>query len=1348
MNKIKGLLVSMLAVALCVLIALGSFSMMALAGNNRSGAFDSTSTEFFSDFANAQRRVRLTDRFDVPVPNDDVSLTVTAPNGLVIIDTNRTPVILSIDGTAQARGPASGDVVYEVYARQVGNYTVRFVCDEEPDYNVFEYLVNSFEDREHTIQVEETLDAFMPAFRRASRTGETAMPILDNLRLPRFFLSYTNERGEINERENVTYEVRFTPGNASIRTLGEGTPPIGSTAMESARRYGRHEIAAGQNGNLELHDLRAGVLNITFIARLNDSNSRYYTREFSINVQNHFGIDSATASAVAPTVTLSPPTLSVINMPNTHNINTRLTIPTATASDAFVNNVFIETTVTDPNGNAVRKYQLNEHGFARRDANGDPIYYQDGNGDPVYVVFNNRSPNADHRSFVPTVYGTYTIILRAYNGGGRFSQAHTYQVRVQDRLAPRIVDIDEYQIPSNWGRRRINDMDANWANGTHNFTIPFPEVVDNADDLSDLDVTITIMNPNNRTVARWVGPIVTRYEDGNRVVGFDEGVEMNTVYRSFFNMAGSDPLVTTQDLVFTDEGLLFNFNMFHWDQARLQADIERNGNWSIIYSVRDSAGNGGSGTARRQLTMSVEETLTNRERPMVGVAGFENALPDYVLIIEGRETFTVPSIAASSDRMTRLRQTYTMRANVEAGFTPGGTQSDADGRYIMDGGIRFDVVGYTEPFDVRGGEVFRVRTMYVSGNNYYFLTIVRGHEAFAIPLVVGTDHLASIILEFEVEDALGNYWRQRNEADTAWERVLRAEVPFLFAGGIVQDLELISLIGTETDLDDAQMQGREWNLGGFDIEGVEWEDYTGFEISLRDPNGAFVNTTSYSFFYDGVLSVRNITASPTVVVGEYGIYSLLIRAFDVSGISQVRAYTFKVYRAPRGYTGTGGGRAPSISSITTGQVNTAYRLEDNYIIAGHIENPLVVRRIVGPSFALAGHEFTALSVGGFQIESHLIEKGEYDDNTNLYDLWNVGDNLPVFDFASRLRRYNVIEIVKSGTPVIEVDGIMPSYMRHARPLDDETGRGGRMPYDPNVFFPGEFIHLPIFVGHTEFQNARMTVNVSFGPDQLTARQLYRRVLSNDDRSVMYMHFSGGETHTNENRNTFTANTTPSAFPYFTFDDVTTVEISGDEVEVENIPTGMWVFATDRDGYHTVSVHAQAETGSNTRTFDIRIGRTSNPAVRLNTVTLQRSAAIGEAFVHPDLIDEGGNEDWDEITITITNPDGSAIAGGTNANARFSYSTWNMSGRDPVTNFEFDRAGIFIVTVVITATGSDNVTTEVFHIEVAGDPIDTTSGWLALTIVLIIIGVALILGAIVYAVRFKPKRVENKQSQGI
>gem|GEM_PF-3099023 len=83
---------------------------------------------------------------------------------------------------------------------------------------------------------------------------------------------------------------------------------------------------------------------------------------------------------------------------------------------------------------------------------------------------------------------------------------------------------------------------------------------------------------------------------------------------------------------------------------------------------------------------------------------------------------------------------------------------------------------------------------------------------------------------------------------------------------------------------------------------------------------------------------------------------------------------------------------------------------------------------------------------------------------------------------------------------------------------------------------------------------------------------------------------------------------------------------------------------------------------------------------------QTSAMVGDYFIHPMLNFDVDGEDFDQVEIIITNPDGSAISSENNANRMFTlpeWKTWAAGNRQ--TDFQFDRAGNFGVSVIIKDT---------------------------------------------------------------
>ncbi|MCL2822025.1 MAG: hypothetical protein FWD86_02370, partial [Firmicutes bacterium] len=1004
-RKTKPLLISLLVVALAFLIALGNLSSLSLVnafaanvqnnnvvalydngngngdtngGNDADEEFYSESVAFFAQAQRLSRTVSLGGHFFVPQYNDGVNLVVTAPNGRVVYD-SANEIDLS-EGTLE-----SGEL--EFLSNQLGNYSVVFTQGN----NEFSYLVASEQDRDFSLITNLTAQDFMPAFRRAQSNQEqrnfdlaaaniTAQNnpdafnnIADTeiLRIPSFSLVFTNELGEEVELEDAEYEVRFTAGRATVQTRAGAavTTPIDRIPSSANPNLGNHQLV----------NIAPGALTVTLAARPTNA-GRWFTRDFSINVQTGF-ISGAT------------PTISTVNVPLRAPINTRVNIPAASASDIFSGNTFVLVTVSNPQGNPVLQYEVDEHGHVVLDEEGRPVALKDGEED-IKFTFDNTTRNMH---FYPTALGRYSVTYQAVNGNGLKSAEHRFFIEIVDNAAPIITDIDFSLIPAVWGRDEVRNaqglieqtVDITVAGTTTSFpafNLPFPSMTDNLTQEKDLELTVRLQNPRGRTIARWIGTV----EQFNS----ENGVEFDSAFNRFLHINHRVP--------FTAQDMVFSFGFINFTETTINTEEQQLGDWTFEYSVRDEAGNGGTGRARAATNLELRNTFSDTVPPRVVNSDFLSSLPEYILLNNANETFIVPTVGVvETPTQGRVIEDYSIISIV-----PATAVFDATVTYR---GTEFTVVGFndeavgadiTGAFEVSGGDTFIAREI----NGTRFLTIIQDGKAYAVPLA---SESARIELRYSAKDSVGNRFVAHEtipnpNVQNLQRYVLVGSVDFLFAGSIVQDLSVSTLFGfdngiaAETDFDQTRLAGQAWNFGGFDVFGINYRQYTGFEISLTDERGRSVEVSAHTFFYDNhrrlthlgqeindtsrfSLHVRDITATPGA-----GVHRLNIRVFDISGVAQVFGYTFEVKTPEGGYiieggnerqghatlSATGGTRTPAIGR--SGALNETFRLTDSYIIHSPTSprDYNIVRRIRGNAFSLAGSDFTALAAGSFIIRDY------------------------------------------------------------------------------------------------------------------------------------------------------------------------------------------------------------------------------------------------------------------------------------------------------------------------------------------------------------------------------------------
>ena len=217
----------------------------------------------------------------------------------------------SSPATVTVKAPSGKDVTPSavpgtVTASEVGTYTVTYTRDDESyDFSVYSYTENDY-----SIKVDGN-GADIPTYIKKG----------SEITLPGAKLVYYDEDGNVVD-DSAEVKARFSAG-ADVVVSGD-----------TAAKY-----TASQSG----------VLTIQYYAYLGGG-SKLYTKDFTVRVQDTFEDTSA-------------PTLSVSNVPRTGNINKSVSLPVATTTDDFDQNVKVDITVTFA-GEPVKEVELDDNGFA------------------------------------------------------------------------------------------------------------------------------------------------------------------------------------------------------------------------------------------------------------------------------------------------------------------------------------------------------------------------------------------------------------------------------------------------------------------------------------------------------------------------------------------------------------------------------------------------------------------------------------------------------------------------------------------------------------------------------------------------------------------------------------------------------------------------------------------------------------------------------------------------------------------------------------------------------------------------------------------------------------------------
>ncbi|MDE7107552.1 MAG: hypothetical protein K2O39_04440, partial [Clostridiales bacterium] len=257
--------------------------------------------------------------------------------------------------------------------------------------------------------------------------------------------------------------------------------------------------------------------------------------------------------------------------------------------------------------------------------------------------------------------------------------------------------------------------------------------------------------------------------------------------------------------------------------------------------------------------------------------------------------------------------------------------------------------------------------------------------------------------------------------------------------------------------------GNTVNAGSFVITAAkeDMRNYTGFEVAVYDPQGDHVDVTleTLSDVKDNVakIYVQNITFTASTATKaaegeeEATAYVMTIRVFDVNGNNDVYGYKLTgVNPSEHGNNQT----SATANVDTKGDVNVTYKLKNSVI--KHISEQgdfRVVRKITGGVFSLMGNEFTAKTAQSYRVWDGYINAAKITENGfNYEDVTQV--DIP----------YQV-QVVDDATPVIELQGTMPSYKAK---YDEEKGE---------YSLENGLVKLPVAVAYTQYGMGEVKIDV-------------------------------------------------------------------------------------------------------------------------------------------------------------------------------------------------------------------------------------------------------------------------------
>lgn len=373
----------------------------------------------------------------------------------------------------------------------------------------------------------------------------------------------------------------------------------------------------------------AATYTVHYYSRIGGTNgTKYLYKDYTVKAQSNFSDTSV-------------PTLNVVNIPSTVSLNTKVTLPKATATDNYDENVKVVITVKQWN-ETTQKYEdvkevapedVNEHGYATKEADGEVVKFD----------------NVHNRSFYPTKATDYQITYTAYDDAGLASTGnHVYTTTATDTTAPLLVELDEESIPTSWGINSVTN--GNETNNTRDpkLVLPRPTYVDNSGETPTVIFELT--DPNGNTVIRFSD---INDKDGNGAkYKYDANNASNGLY---------------PDEVTFGDTLTLDLSKYA-DAIKDDSKKTSVGTYTVSYQARDRRPN----LVTKTIDIKVEETFTDTVKPSITDLVWSD---NYLLFTDAEEEFKLPSVVVTDNTDAHPAVTFTLFDGA----------SDNEGRVVKSG---------------------------------------------------------------------------------------------------------------------------------------------------------------------------------------------------------------------------------------------------------------------------------------------------------------------------------------------------------------------------------------------------------------------------------------------------------------------------------------------------------------------------------------------------------------------------------------------------------------------------------------------------------------------------------------
>lgn len=593
-------------------------------------------------------------------------------------------------------------------------------------------------------------------------------------------------------------------------------------------------------------------------------------------------------------------------------------------------------------------------------------------------------------------------------------------------------------------------------------------------------------------------------------------------------------------------------------------------------------------------------------------------------------------------------------------------------------------------------DVYTVPTIVVSDDNDSRLTevyeLVSGENSLAVKggeeLAIVEDENQAGVYSFVNED--GQTLKLENSISLKYEATDDVGNTAALKDG--ENLYSIDVYTAQTELNASEIDlsgivdatlvagsGDKQYLGGFTVNGIGQREFVGFELSVKDAQGNVLdNVTAYAYFAE-VGGVTNLyVKNISFNPAKGGNYELNIRVLDAIGNSYAYSKIF-VAEKVNDKEVVGQTNATVTSWSNNGTTRTPYMLQrGEFTVSGSASDYARVFKFNGASFSLLGYEFTPLAQGYYEI-------GEY--YGKIAELDAASDNAAFESALSKISNYGMT-VTDEETASFEVfGGNLPSY--HA---------GTEKPTNTNKFEDKAFYVTEPIYAYSESRNYNVSLTYTDpSGNQLVAKKVYERVEGED--TVYSFKEAEGEFY------------------------------------------GRFALILDKDGTYTVTARATDASGSNSKTFTIKVGDIE--AVQFELSTTKEAKTVGDTFsfrtftVTSEALAKDKKSDV-TVTYRLLEPGNTEVSAASGSAKLDKVDEENGVYTIKLgSNYTFQKSGDYTVEITLTdAAGNKSV--QKYTITVSTTTSTTPTSLTMLSTILIIVGILLIAGVVFYLIRFRKR----------